>query len=184
MSLLSFLSQINASSLNKNIHFILNCTDPRLFNSIALPVIYVCSLIRTFALCLWFRSVNERSCVVWFLKRCRWKRAPIYLFPWQPFPFWLKRVCGPNLHNSQFHNFCFSVCLSLFLSDVLALPIFKQEDVSVPVESDTKNPPFQYVLCAATSPAVKLHEETLTYLNQGMSFSFSIPARTHRWGFQ
>ncbi|KAG8430633.1 hypothetical protein GDO86_020245 [Hymenochirus boettgeri] len=26
--------------------------------------------------------------------------------------------------------------------------------------------PFQYVLCAATSPAVKLHEETLTYLNQ------------------
>ncbi|KAL0166326.1 hypothetical protein M9458_038170, partial [Cirrhinus mrigala] len=50
--------------------------------------------------------------------------------------------------------------------DVLALPIFKQEDVSVPVESDTKNPPFQYVLCAATSPAVKLHEETLTYLNQ------------------
>ncbi|KAF3861054.1 hypothetical protein F7725_001309 [Dissostichus mawsoni] len=26
--------------------------------------------------------------------------------------------------------------------------------------------PFQYVLCAATSPAVKLHDETLTYLNQ------------------
>ncbi len=67
----------------------------------------------------------------------------------------------------------------VFLSDVLALPIFKQEDVSVPVESDTKNPPFQYVLCAATSPAVKLHEETLTYLNQGVVFinyiSFSIP---------
>lgn len=62
------------------------------------------------------------------------------------------------------------MCLSLFLSDVLALPIFKQEDVSVPVETDTKNPPFQYVLCAATSPAVKLHEETLTYLNQGMVF--------------
>ncbi|XDV34926.1 hypothetical protein PO909_004996 [Leuciscus waleckii] len=56
------------------------------------------------------------------------------------------------------------------MSDVLALPIFKQEDVSVPVESDTKNPPFQYVLCAATSPAVKLHEETLTYLNQGQSY--------------
>ncbi len=67
----------------------------------------------------------------------------------------------------------------VFLSDVLALPIFKQEDVSVPVESDTKNTPFQYVLCAATSPAVKLHEETLTYLNQGVVFinyiSFSIP---------
>uniref|UniRef100_A0A8C1YQX7 Upstream-binding protein 1 n=1 Tax=Cyprinus carpio TaxID=7962 RepID=A0A8C1YQX7_CYPCA len=49
-----------------------------------------------------------------------------------------------------------------------------QEDVSVPVESDTKNPPFQYVLCAATSPAVKLHEETLTYLNQGQSYEIRL----------
>ncbi|XP_051527374.1 upstream-binding protein 1-like isoform X4 [Myxocyprinus asiaticus] len=60
------------------------------------------------------------------------------------------------------------------MSDVLALPIFKQEDVSVPVESDSKNPPFQYVLCAATSPAVKLHEETLTYLNQGQSYEIRL----------
>lgn len=52
-------------------------------------------------------------------------------------------------------------------SDVLALPIFKQEDSSLPPENETKNPPFQYVLCTATSPAVKLHDETLTYLNQG-----------------
>lgn len=59
-----------------------------------------------------------------------------------------------------------SLCLS---SDVLALPIFKQEDSSLPsdCESSSLNPPFQYVLCAATSPAVKLHDETLTYLNQG-----------------
>uniref|UniRef100_A0A8C3AF41 Upstream-binding protein 1 n=1 Tax=Cyclopterus lumpus TaxID=8103 RepID=A0A8C3AF41_CYCLU len=56
------------------------------------------------------------------------------------------------------------------MSDVLALPIFKQEDSSLPPESETKNPPFQYVLCAATSPAVKLHDETLTYLNQGQSY--------------
>ncbi|XP_072226318.1 upstream-binding protein 1 isoform X1 [Leuresthes tenuis] len=56
------------------------------------------------------------------------------------------------------------------MSDVLALPIFKQEDSSLPPENETKNPPFQYVLCAATSPAVKLHEETLTYLNQGQSY--------------
>ncbi|XP_055012949.1 upstream-binding protein 1 isoform X1 [Boleophthalmus pectinirostris] len=56
------------------------------------------------------------------------------------------------------------------MSDVLALPIFKQEDSSLPSESETKNPPFQYVLCAATSPAVKLHDETLTYLNQGQSY--------------
>ncbi|XP_071356201.1 upstream-binding protein 1 isoform X3 [Trachinotus anak] len=56
------------------------------------------------------------------------------------------------------------------MSDVLALPIFKQEDSSLSTESETKNPPFQYVLCAATSPAVKLHDETLTYLNQGQSY--------------
>uniref|UniRef100_A0A668AW50 Upstream-binding protein 1 n=1 Tax=Myripristis murdjan TaxID=586833 RepID=A0A668AW50_9TELE len=56
------------------------------------------------------------------------------------------------------------------MSDVLALPIFKQEDSSLPSENETKNPPFQYVLCAATSPAVKLHDETLTYLNQGQSY--------------
>ncbi|CAM9841511.1 unnamed protein product [Bubo scandiacus] len=31
-------------------------------------------------------------------------------------------------------------------------------------------PPFQYVLCAPTSPAVRHHEETLTYLNQGQSY--------------
>ncbi|KAM4630142.1 upstream-binding protein 1 isoform 1-T1 [Polymixia lowei] len=55
------------------------------------------------------------------------------------------------------------------MSDVLALPIFKQEDSSLPPD-ETKNPPFQYVLCAATSPAVKLHDETLTYLNQGQSY--------------
>lgn len=58
-----------------------------------------------------------------------------------------------------------SVC-SLF-SDVLALPIFKQEESNLPPDSDNKILPFQYVLCAATSPAVKLHDETLTYLNQG-----------------
>uniref|UniRef100_A0A8C2BC22 Upstream-binding protein 1 n=1 Tax=Cyprinus carpio TaxID=7962 RepID=A0A8C2BC22_CYPCA len=52
--------------------------------------------------------------------------------------------------------------------------VFSQEDVSVPVESDAKNPPFQYVLCAATSPAVKLHEETLTYLNQGQSYEIRL----------
>ncbi|KAM8759398.1 upstream-binding protein 1 isoform 2-T2 [Rhynchonycteris naso] len=56
------------------------------------------------------------------------------------------------------------------MSDVLALPIFKQEDSNLPLDDETKNPPFQYVMCAATSPAVKLHDETLTYLNQGQSY--------------
>lgn len=60
-----------------------------------------------------------------------------------------------------------SMLIFLLFSDVLALPIFKQEDSSLPLDDETKNPPFQYVMCAATSPAVKLHDETLTYLNQG-----------------
>lgn len=54
-----------------------------------------------------------------------------------------------------------------FYSDVLALPIFKQEESSLPSDNENKILPFEYVLCASTSPAVKLHEETLTYLNQG-----------------
>uniref|UniRef100_U3JQ68 Transcription factor CP2 n=1 Tax=Ficedula albicollis TaxID=59894 RepID=U3JQ68_FICAL len=45
-----------------------------------------------------------------------------------------------------------------------------QEESSLPPESQDKLLPFQYVLCAATSPAVKLHDETLTYLNQGQSY--------------
>ena len=57
--------------------------------------------------------------------------------------------------------------MALFSSDVLALPIFKQEESNLPSETENKILPFQYVLCAATSPAVKLHDETLTYLNQG-----------------
>ncbi|KAK2513798.1 hypothetical protein Q9233_015325 [Columba guinea] len=56
------------------------------------------------------------------------------------------------------------------MSDVLALPIFKQEESSLPPENENKILPFQYVLCAATSPAIKLHDETLTYLNQGQSY--------------
>lgn len=56
------------------------------------------------------------------------------------------------------------------MSDVLALPIFKQEESNLPPDDENKILPFQYVLCAATSPAVKLHDETLTYLNQGQSY--------------
>uniref|UniRef100_A0A8C6NW50 Transcription factor CP2 n=1 Tax=Nothobranchius furzeri TaxID=105023 RepID=A0A8C6NW50_NOTFU len=56
------------------------------------------------------------------------------------------------------------------MSDVLALPIFKQEESNLPPDSENKILPFQYVLCAPTSPAIKLHDETLTYLNQGQSY--------------
>lgn len=38
-------------------------------------------------------------------------------------------------------------------------------------ENDAKRTPFQYILCAATSPAVKQQEESLTYLNQGSYLS-------------
>ncbi|XP_053184164.1 transcription factor CP2-like protein 1 isoform X3 [Scomber japonicus] len=37
-------------------------------------------------------------------------------------------------------------------------------------ENGAKRTPYQYILCAATSPAVKQQEETLTYLNQGQSY--------------
>ena len=48
---------------------------------------------------------------------------------------------------------------------LLALPVFKQENL------DTG---FQYILGASTSPAVKLNEETLTYLNQGQPYELKI----------
>uniref|UniRef100_A0A8C5WF64 Transcription factor CP2 like 1 n=1 Tax=Leptobrachium leishanense TaxID=445787 RepID=A0A8C5WF64_9ANUR len=58
--------------------------------------------------------------------------------------------------------------------DVLALPLFKQEENPLSAENDAKLPPFQYVLCTATSPAIKLHDETLTYLNQGQSYEIRL----------
>lgn len=66
------------------------------------------------------------------------------------------------------------------MSDVLALPIFKQEESSLPPDNENEILPFQYVLCAATSPAVKLHDETLTYLNQGQTHShLLVPLQVH-----
>ncbi|XP_006636307.1 transcription factor CP2-like protein 1 isoform X1 [Lepisosteus oculatus] len=59
---------------------------------------------------------------------------------------------------------------SSYLRDVLSLPIFKHEDHQHASENASKMIPFQYILSAATSPAVKLQDETLTYLNQGQSY--------------
>ncbi|MGH0126647.1 UNVERIFIED_CONTAM: hypothetical protein FKN15_028780 [Acipenser sinensis] len=75
----------------------------------------------------------------------------------------LAQLTGSKDVNLDIKGFFFNC------SDVLALPIFKQEEPQPSPESDSKVSPFQYVLCAATSPAVKLHEETLTYLNQATS---------------
>lgn len=57
------------------------------------------------------------------------------------------------------------------MSEVLNLPIFKQEDHSL---SNQGLPPLQYMLCAPTSPATKVYEETLTYLNQGQSYEIKL----------
>ena len=61
-------------------------------------------------------------------------------------------------------------CLSHSLREALA-PFLKQEEERHDSENATKLSPFQYVLCAPTSPAVKQQEETLTYLNQGRYMS-------------
>ncbi|XP_033950158.1 upstream-binding protein 1 isoform X6 [Pseudochaenichthys georgianus] len=91
---------------------------------------------------------------------------------------WVLKMDDASIESGLVHDFDASLsgigqelgAGAYSMSDVLALPIFKQEDSSLPPESETKNPPFQYVLCAATSPAIKLHDETLTYLNQGQSY--------------
>ncbi|KAJ8334821.1 hypothetical protein SKAU_G00404600 [Synaphobranchus kaupii] len=91
---------------------------------------------------------------------------------------WVLKMDDATIESGLIHDFDASLsgigqelgAGAYSMSDVLALPIFKQEDSSLPPETETKNPPFQYVLCASTSPAVKLHDETLTYLNQGQSY--------------
>lgn len=59
-------------------------------------------------------------------------------------------------------------CSPLPGRESLPLPYLKQEELHNIPSSEPPCPTFQYVLCAATSPAVKQQEETLTYLNQGM----------------
>ncbi|XP_006833727.1 PREDICTED: transcription factor CP2-like protein 1-like [Chrysochloris asiatica] len=59
---------------------------------------------------------------------------------------------------------------SSLLREPLPLPYLKQEELPNIPSADPLGSVFQYVLCAATSPAVKQHEETLTYLNQGQSY--------------
>ncbi|XP_058038150.1 transcription factor CP2-like protein 1 [Ahaetulla prasina] len=56
------------------------------------------------------------------------------------------------------------------IREPLALPFLKQEEPNISTSVEQHCPSFQYILCAVTSPAVKQHEETLTYLNQGQSY--------------
>lgn len=48
------------------------------------------------------------------------------------------------------------------------MPYLKQEELPHIPSAEPPCSAFRYVLCAATSPAVRQQEETLTYLNQGM----------------
>ncbi|XP_043910988.1 transcription factor CP2-like protein 1 isoform X1 [Protopterus annectens] len=63
---------------------------------------------------------------------------------------------------------------SSILRDTVNLPIFKQEEQNLSPESELRCPAFQYTLIAATSPAVKLQEESLTYLNQGQPYEIRL----------
>ncbi|KAM7069302.1 transcription factor CP2-like protein 1 isoform 3-T4 [Molossus nigricans] len=59
---------------------------------------------------------------------------------------------------------------SSLLRESLPLPYLKQEELPNIPSMEPPCPAFQYVLRAATSPAVKQQEEALTYLNQGQSY--------------
>uniref|UniRef100_A0A8P4GM62 Transcription factor CP2-like 1 n=1 Tax=Dicentrarchus labrax TaxID=13489 RepID=A0A8P4GM62_DICLA len=49
-------------------------------------------------------------------------------------------------------------------------PFLKNEEARLMAENGARRTPFQYILSAPTSPAVKQQEESLTYLNQGQSY--------------
>ncbi|XP_047226917.1 transcription factor CP2-like protein 1 isoform X2 [Girardinichthys multiradiatus] len=60
-----------------------------------------------------------------------------------------------------------------YIREALA-PFLKNEEARLRAASGVQRSPFQYVLCAATSPAVKQQEETLSYLNQDVPLSVGI----------
>uniref|UniRef100_A0A8C4FCM3 Transcription factor CP2-like 1 n=1 Tax=Dicentrarchus labrax TaxID=13489 RepID=A0A8C4FCM3_DICLA len=56
-----------------------------------------------------------------------------------------------------------------YIREALA-PFLKNEEARLMAENGARRTPFQYILSAPTSPAVKQQEESLTYLNQGQSY--------------
>lgn len=92
---------------------------------------------------------------------------------------WLRVKCSPMYFKDFHRTFCFVLCVLLVwplgMTLELLLRIFPLRDALAPFlkheeeqqSSEIRVSPFHYVLCAATSPAVKLQDETLTYLNQG-----------------
>lgn len=63
-----------------------------------------------------------------------------------------------------------------YIREALA-PFLKHEEARLLAESAAPTGPFQYILCAATSPAVKQQDESLTYLNQGQSYEIRMLSR-------
>uniref|UniRef100_A0A3Q4I9Y4 Transcription factor CP2-like 1 n=1 Tax=Neolamprologus brichardi TaxID=32507 RepID=A0A3Q4I9Y4_NEOBR len=70
--------------------------------------------------------------------------------------------CHPQPESYHQHS-------ASYIREALA-PFLKSEEARLMAENGAKRTPFQYILCAATSPAVKQQEEALTYLNQGQSY--------------
>ncbi|XP_039455573.1 transcription factor CP2-like protein 1 isoform X3 [Oreochromis aureus] len=70
--------------------------------------------------------------------------------------------CHPQPESYHQHS-------ASYIREALA-PFLKNEEARLMAENGAKRTPFQYILCAATSPAVKQQEEALTYLNQGQSY--------------
>ncbi|XP_033965212.1 transcription factor CP2-like protein 1 isoform X4 [Pseudochaenichthys georgianus] len=77
--------------------------------------------------------------------------------------------CHPQPESYHQHS-------ASYIRDALA-PFLKDEEARLTAESVCKRSPLQVVLCAATSPAVKQQEETLTYLNQGQSYEIRMLKR-------
>ncbi|XP_064126394.1 transcription factor CP2-like protein 1 [Loxodonta africana] len=104
------------------------------------------------------------------------KPPPGLLVSWAPAP--VKTACSSQMlfwHNQQEHLWpspgeMYPGPPSSLLREPLPLPYLKQEELPNIPSADLPCSMFQYVLCAATSPAVKQQEETLTYLNQGQSY--------------
>ncbi|XP_063743102.1 transcription factor CP2-like protein 1 isoform X6 [Eleginops maclovinus] len=74
--------------------------------------------------------------------------------------------CHPQPESYHQHS-------ASYIREALA-PFLKDEEARLTAESVAKKTPLQVVLCAATSPAVKQQEETLTYLNQGQSYEIRL----------
>uniref|UniRef100_A0A8D0DEW3 Transcription factor CP2-like 1 n=1 Tax=Sander lucioperca TaxID=283035 RepID=A0A8D0DEW3_SANLU len=74
-----------------------------------------------------------------------------------------------NVHLRRLRTQPLFSFLLLSFRDALA-PFLKNEEVRLTAGNGAKRTPFQYILCAASSPAVRQQEESLTYLNQGQSY--------------